>query len=196
MLNEDYTQPFKVKINPENPYRCPKCGKRLVLKEGRYGRFMACPAYPDCEYTRALWTFSKPYCEKCKGEELLPFIKDGKVISHAFVYCECRKELEPYYPLTPEDFDFPCSYDYRAYYEKTLWGRDLPPLEPHIEETIPEPQYVMGLPTLRYYKPKHLYWKQVTLWSAIYDLQEHLKLIRRDLNTLLDKKKRDTYSIK
>ena len=183
MLNEDYTQPFKVKINPENPYRCPKCGKRLVLKEGRYGRFMACPAYPDCEYTRALWTFSKPYCEKCKGEELLPFIKDGKVISHAFVYCECRKELEPYYPLTPEDFDFPCSYDYRAYYEKTLWGRDLPPLEPHIDQPLSEPQHTEELP----FKVRGLTYKER-------DEINQLKLLcihtQNKVNTLLGKKRK------
>ena len=33
---------------------CPKCGKNLVIKEGRYGRFKACSGYPDCEFRESL----------------------------------------------------------------------------------------------------------------------------------------------
>jgi topoisomerase IA-like protein len=31
--------------------RCPKCGGKLVLREGRYGRFYGCSNYPKCNYT-------------------------------------------------------------------------------------------------------------------------------------------------
>ena len=33
---------------------CPKCGKKLVIKEGRYGRFKACSGYPDCEFRESM----------------------------------------------------------------------------------------------------------------------------------------------
>jgi DNA topoisomerase-1 len=33
---------------------CPKCGKKLVIKEGRYGRFKGCSGYPDCEFRESL----------------------------------------------------------------------------------------------------------------------------------------------
>ncbi|MGD2295588.1 MAG: type I DNA topoisomerase, partial [Candidatus Aminicenantes bacterium] len=33
---------------------CPECGRKLVIKEGRYGRFKACSGYPDCEYKESL----------------------------------------------------------------------------------------------------------------------------------------------
>lgn len=102
----------------KSPWHCPNCGALLIRKEGRHGPFMACLNYPDCRYTRALWTYDathvKPYCEKCKGKGKLPWTnKEGKIVSHVWVYCECHEE-EPEYPfaLRPEDFDFPISYDY------------------------------------------------------------------------------------
>ncbi|NMD42168.1 MAG: type I DNA topoisomerase, partial [Firmicutes bacterium] len=32
--------------------RCPQCGENLVYKHGRFGRFLACPGYPDCKFTK------------------------------------------------------------------------------------------------------------------------------------------------
>ncbi|MGC8746402.1 MAG: type I DNA topoisomerase [Candidatus Saccharicenans sp.] len=34
--------------------KCPKCGRNLVIKEGRYGRFKACSGYPECDYKEPL----------------------------------------------------------------------------------------------------------------------------------------------
>lgn len=96
---------------------------------------MACPNYPDCRYTRALWTYQaageKSYCEKCKGEGLLPFRnKDGQIINGAFVYCECHEdEPEHNEPVSPEDFDFPVSYLFRSY-EAEQYGEHLPSIDP------------------------------------------------------------------
>ena len=33
---------------------CPECGRNLVVKSGRFGRFLACPGYPDCTFTMPL----------------------------------------------------------------------------------------------------------------------------------------------
>lgn len=34
--------------------KCPRCGRNLVIKEGRYGRFKACSGYPECDYSEPL----------------------------------------------------------------------------------------------------------------------------------------------
>jgi len=104
-----------VKTLKNDPWHCPKCGELLILKEGRYGRFMACPKYPDCRYAKAMWTYQnvKPYCIKCKGTGLLPFEKNGKVIAGVSIYCECYQEDPDHYrPVIPSDYDYPISYDY------------------------------------------------------------------------------------
>ena len=45
---------------------CPECGLKLVIKEGRYGRFKACSGYPDCEYKESLVKKEvKPLDETC-----------------------------------------------------------------------------------------------------------------------------------
>ena len=33
---------------------CPECGRKLVIKSGRFGRFLACPGYPECSFTMPL----------------------------------------------------------------------------------------------------------------------------------------------
>lgn len=33
---------------------CPNCGRLLVVKMGRYGRFLACPGFPECRFTKPL----------------------------------------------------------------------------------------------------------------------------------------------
>jgi len=99
----------------KSPWHCPNCGSTLVCKEGQYGKFMACPDYPQCQYTRALWTYQniKPICKKCNGAGLLPFIKHGKIVPHAYLNCECtEKEPIEYHQPLPEDIDYPVSYNY------------------------------------------------------------------------------------
>ena len=64
---------------------CPTCGKPLVIKLGRYGRFYACSGYPDCKYVKSLKVNGdasvpepQPTDEKCElcGQPLL--LKQGR----------------------------------------------------------------------------------------------------------------------
>lgn len=117
----------------ENPHLCPHCDSVLILKEGRKGKFFACPRFPDCQYTKSISLYrtsqGKPYCEKCKGEQKIPLkTKEGKVVPYAWVFCECYEEDEHYPPARPEDFDFSCSYSWRSYYEEITTGKPLPGL--------------------------------------------------------------------
>mgnify|MGYP004558388265 FL=1 len=48
--------------------KCDKCGRMMVYKYGRFGKFLACPGYPECKNTKAIVeTISVP-CPKCGGE--------------------------------------------------------------------------------------------------------------------------------
>jgi DNA topoisomerase-1 len=65
---------------------CPECGKQLVIKEGRFGRFKACSGYPDCQFKQSLTRKeAKPLDEDCPecGSKLV--MRHGKY--GAFVAC-------------------------------------------------------------------------------------------------------------
>jgi len=63
---------------------CPDCGKELVVKLGKFGKFFACSGYPECKFIRKIEkektetaepVFSEEKCEKC-GSQML--IRDGR----------------------------------------------------------------------------------------------------------------------
>ncbi len=47
---------LKEGVEPEPPVACDKCGKPMVIKAGKFGLFLACSGYPECENTRELET--------------------------------------------------------------------------------------------------------------------------------------------
>ncbi len=69
--------------------KCPKCGNPLVVKTGRYGKFIACSNYPKCKFTKPLTTGIK--CPKCgKGELVEKRNKKGKTFYGCSNYPECN----------------------------------------------------------------------------------------------------------
>ena len=48
-LERNYSDEFK-----KEKYECPKCGGKLILKNGQYGNFFGCSNYPDCNYIRKI----------------------------------------------------------------------------------------------------------------------------------------------
>ncbi len=60
-----------VKIEPEvSEVVCEKCGRNMVYREGRFGRFLACPGYPQCRNTKAIANKIGVKCPKCGGDIL------------------------------------------------------------------------------------------------------------------------------
>lgn len=47
---------------------CEKCGRMMVIKTGRYGRFLACPGYPECHNAKPLTVNTGAKCPLCGGE--------------------------------------------------------------------------------------------------------------------------------
>ncbi|ASS75659.1 DNA topoisomerase I [Tumebacillus algifaecis] len=50
---------------------CEKCGKLMVYKHGRYGKFLACPGFPDCRNTKPILKEIGVGCPKCKEGQLV-----------------------------------------------------------------------------------------------------------------------------
>ena len=65
---------------------CPNCGKNLVYKSGRFGRFLACPGYPECSFTMPIVVEMPGKCPRCGGRILKRTSKNG----HAYYVCENR----------------------------------------------------------------------------------------------------------
>ena len=47
--------------------KCDVCGRNMVIKSGRFGRFLACPGYPECTFTKPLVIEMPGRCPKCGG---------------------------------------------------------------------------------------------------------------------------------
>ena len=50
---------------------CPNCGKNLVVKRGRFGKFLACPGYPDCKFTKPIVEKLDVKCPTCKEGDVV-----------------------------------------------------------------------------------------------------------------------------
>ncbi|MEE0946263.1 MAG: type I DNA topoisomerase [Acutalibacteraceae bacterium] len=67
---EESMNGVKVKVPDEETEEiCENCGRKMVIKSGRFGKFLACPAYPQCKNTKPLpeEKITQP-CPKCGGE--------------------------------------------------------------------------------------------------------------------------------
>ena len=47
---------------------CPQCGRNLVIKSGRFGRFLACPGWPECDFTMPLVVEMPGKCPQVRGD--------------------------------------------------------------------------------------------------------------------------------
>jgi DNA topoisomerase-1 len=57
---------------------CELCGRNLVVKMGRYGKFLACPGFPDCRFTKPLLEETGVKCPKCNGVLVTRRSKKGR----------------------------------------------------------------------------------------------------------------------
>ncbi len=69
----------KIKIEDEvSDVPCEKCGRMMVYKLGRYGKFLACPGFPQCRNAKPIIKESGATCPKCGGKLLVKKSKKGK----------------------------------------------------------------------------------------------------------------------
>ena len=68
---------------------CDKCGKMMVIREGRFGKFLACPGFPDCRNTKPILVKVGVKCPKCGGEIIERKTKTGKIFYGCEKYPDC-----------------------------------------------------------------------------------------------------------
>ena len=68
---------------------CDKCGKPMVVKYGRYGRFIACSGYPDCKNIVKIVNKIGVPCPKCGGDVIAKNTKKGRQFFGCSNYPDC-----------------------------------------------------------------------------------------------------------
>ncbi len=80
----------KVQIQDEPAgINCEKCGRPMVIKQGRYGKFIACSGYPECKNTKPFLEKTGAICPKCKGDVVVRRSKKGRVFYGCSNYPNC-----------------------------------------------------------------------------------------------------------
>ena len=81
----------KVKIpEQESDVVCEKCGKTMVIKQGRFGKFLACPGYPECQNIKPYNESIDAPCPDCGGKVIIKHTKTRR----AFYVCENNNNTE------------------------------------------------------------------------------------------------------
>jgi DNA topoisomerase-1 len=81
----------KVKLTEEvSDVLCDLCGRNMVVKQGRFGKFLACPGYPECKNTKPIVSAIKEPCPKCGGKVLIRKSKTKRI----FYVCEYNTNSE------------------------------------------------------------------------------------------------------
>lgn len=76
---------------------CPKCGKRMIIKTGRFGKFLACSGFPDCKSTKTINDETKKTGVKCpqcdQAELVMKKTKRGKIFYGCPNWPDCNFAL-------------------------------------------------------------------------------------------------------
>ena len=79
----------RIKVpDEESEEVCELCGKKMVIKNGRFGKFLACPGYPECKNTKPITQDTGVTCPKCGSRLLKKKSKSG------YYYYGCERNPE------------------------------------------------------------------------------------------------------
>jgi DNA topoisomerase-1 len=87
---------IKVSLQEGIKEKCPQCGRELIIRWGRNGKFIACTGYPDCKYTKPLETPEEvdQVCQQCGRKMIVKHGRFGRFLACSG-YPEC-KNTQPY----------------------------------------------------------------------------------------------------
>lgn len=90
-LEKTYETAEKVKIPMEIlEEKCPDCGNSLVVRTGRYGKFIACSTFPTCKYSRQLVEKIDIKCPRCGTDMVIKQSRRGKTFFGCGNYPTCN----------------------------------------------------------------------------------------------------------
>lgn len=80
----------RVKVpDEETDIVCELCGRNMVIKYSKYGKFIACPGFPECKNTKKIVTETEGECPKCGKKMLLKKSKKGRSFYGCEGYPDC-----------------------------------------------------------------------------------------------------------
>ncbi len=85
---EQQIEKVEIKDEPSDE-PCDKCGAMMVYKMGRFGRFLACPNFPDCRNTRPILTYIEAACPSCGARLMEKTSKKNRKFYGCERYPEC-----------------------------------------------------------------------------------------------------------
>ncbi|HOM33102.1 MAG TPA: type I DNA topoisomerase [Candidatus Paceibacterota bacterium] len=91
-LDEKYNQVEKTNLQEETNEICEKCGAKMIIKYGKYGKFLACSNFPECKNTKSLNNKKSLgiVCPKChQGEIIIKKTKKGRIFYGCSRWPEC-----------------------------------------------------------------------------------------------------------
>lgn len=100
-LLREFYEPFKETVKKaetiskiempveESDEVCDKCGKKMVIKIGRFGKFLACPGFPECKNTKPFLEEAGVKCPKCSGRVIYRKTKRGRKYLGCENYPKC-----------------------------------------------------------------------------------------------------------
>ena len=94
---EEALDGVRIKVPDEvSEEKCDICGRNMVVKSGRFGRFLACPGYPECTFTKPLVIEMPGRCPKCGGRMMKRTGVSRKTNKqHTYYACEFSASSDP-----------------------------------------------------------------------------------------------------
>jgi len=90
MLDKAWINLEKVSMTQVSEETCPNCGRPMVIKVGRFGKFLACSGYPDCKTTMPYAVKTGVSCPQCGGELVKRVSKKKKVFYGCSKFPKCK----------------------------------------------------------------------------------------------------------
>jgi len=90
MLDKAWINLEKVSMTQMSEETCPNCGRPMVIKLGRFGKFLACSGYPDCKTTMPYVVKTGVSCPQCGGELVKRVSKKKKIFYGCSKFPRCQ----------------------------------------------------------------------------------------------------------
>jgi len=103
MLDKAWINLEKVSLTQVSEETCPNCGRPMVIKVGRFGKFLACSGYPECKTTMAYAVKTGVSCPQCGGELVKRVSKKKKKVFYG-----CSKFPKCQFAISRKPIAQPC----------------------------------------------------------------------------------------
>ena len=108
-VKEKSEEVVKLDMTEETDKKCPKCGKPMVIRYGRFGKFIACTGFPDCKHTEPIVVATGIKCPDCgEGDVIERKTRKGKTFWGCSRYPKCKYATWED-PMKPKEEETPAS---------------------------------------------------------------------------------------